>query len=306
LLSEYRNILLKILSSNSHIKVNSIESLFIDSRYRFGNQLALLNKILFYCEILKCKKILLRKNNNIFIKNKIKDNKYNLTIEVLKSSKKINLKNTLSFYFPNAYYNFLEIRPENKFYIFKKEILRNIPFIKTKKNELYIHIRSGDIFFKPHRSYSQPPFCFYKAIINKNNFNKIYIISQDNLNPNINKLIEEFPNIIFKNNTVELDLAYLAYSYNIVGSISYFLNEIIKLNDNLINYCEYNIYRLKEKIFHFHHLLYNYKRNYTIFLMNPSKNYIENMFIWKASRRQINLMLKDKCPNKFIIIKPKK
>ena len=304
LLSEYRTKILKIFSRNTNNKINFIDNLFIDSKYRFGNLLVLLNKIIFYCEILKCKKILLRKTNSIFIKNKIKDDEFNLTIEVINSSRKIKLKNTLSFYFPYAFFNFLEIRPENRFYIIKKEILKNLPFIETKKNELYIHIRGGDIFIKAHKPYSQPPYCFYKTIINENKFNKIFIISQDKLNPIVNKLIEEFPKIIFRKNKIELDLAYLAYSYNIVGSISSFLIGIIKLNDNLINYWEYNIYRLKEKILHFHHSIYNYKRNYTIYLMNPSKNYIENMYNWRASKRQINIMLKDKCQNKFKILKP--
>ena len=107
MLSEYRNNLLEILSKNSHHNINFIENLFIDTRYSFGNQLVLLNKIIFYCEILKCKKILLRKKNKIFIRNKINDNKFNLTIEVINQSKKINQKNTLSFYLPNAFTKFL-------------------------------------------------------------------------------------------------------------------------------------------------------------------------------------------------------
>ena len=306
LLSEFRKNVLKIFSTNSNKKINTIDSLYIDYNYRFGNQLVLLNKIIFYCEILKCKKILLNNNNRIYIKNKIKDDKFNLTIEVIKESKNINLKNiTLSLYFPNAYYKFLEIKPDYKFYVIKNEILKNIPFIKTKKNDLYIHIRSGDIFILPHKAYSQPPYCFYKTIINKNKFNNIFILSEDNRNPIINKLINEFPNIVFKKNKIELDISFLVYAYNIVGSESSFCMEAIKFNDYLINFYEYNIYNIREKIFHFHHLFYNYKRNYTIFLMNPSENYIKNMYIWRASRRQINIMLRDKCHNKFLIIKPK-
>ena len=209
-------------------------------------------------------------------------------------------------YYPNVFYNFLEIKTEFKFYIIKNEILKNIPFIETNKSDLYIHIRSGDIFISPHSAYSQPPYCFYKTIIHKNKFNNIFILSQDKRNPIITKLINEFPNIIFKSNKIELDISFLVYSYNIVGSISSFLIGAIKFNDNLINLWEYNIYRLQEKIYHFHHLIYNYKRNYTIFLMNPSKNYIENMYIWRASKKQINIMLRDKCHNKFKIIKPLK
>lgn len=304
LLSEYRQGILNCFSRYTHTKIDFIENLYFNPRYHFGNRLILFNKIIFYCEILKCKKILLKKNNKLFIKNKINDDRNNLTIEIVKSSKEINLSNSLSFILPHSFSKFIILRPENRFYIIKNEILKNIPFVKTKKNDLYIHIRSGDIFIKPHQDYSQPPYCFYQTIINKFKFNKITIISQNSLNPIINKLISKFPEIIFKQNEIKLDIACLVYSYNIVGSISSFLNGIIRLNDNLIKFWEYDIYSLKEKMLHFHHLLYHYKRNYTIFLMKPSKNYIEHMNIWTASKKQINIMLKDKCPNKFKIIRP--
>ena len=160
------------------------------------------------------------------------------------------MNNTLPFILPHPFSKFIILRPENRFYIIKKEILKNIPFVKTKKQELYIHIRSGDIFIKPHHDYSQPPYCFYQTIINKFKFNKIFIISKDSLNPIINKLISKFPKIIFKQNDIKLDIACLAYSYNIVGSISSFLNGIIRLNDNLINFWEYDIYSLTNLCFY--------------------------------------------------------
>ena len=102
----------------------------------------------------------------------------------------------------------------------------------------------------------------------------------------------------------EFDIVRLAKGYNIVGSISSFVIEIIKLNDNLKKFWEYDIYQLKEKIYHLHHSIYDYKRNYTIYQMSPSKNYKENMLEWKVSRKQINIMLKDKCPKEFKIIEP--
>ena len=44
----------------------------------------------------------------------------------------------------------------------REEILRNIPQVKTEPDDLYIHIRGGDIFSKLISSrYSQPPLCFY-------------------------------------------------------------------------------------------------------------------------------------------------
>ena len=63
-LNEYRNILLKIFSRNSHKNITDIDSIYLDYQVSFGNQLIVFNKVLFYCEILKCKKIILRKDNN--------------------------------------------------------------------------------------------------------------------------------------------------------------------------------------------------------------------------------------------------
>ena len=92
-------------------------------------------------------------------------------------NKEYQYLNQLDSYF---YYNIYNFRLENKFYIFKKEILKNLPKIKTNKNDLYIHIRGSDIFknknpyFAP--DYAQPPFCFYQKILNTFKFRKIIII----------------------------------------------------------------------------------------------------------------------------------
>ena len=136
-------------------------------------------------------------------------------------------------------------------------------------------------------------------------FDKIYIIAGDIKNPVLNKLLNRFPNIIFHiNNKLEFDISYLAHAYNLAGSVSSFFTEILKINTNLENLYEYNHYRLKEKIYHLHHLLYNYKRNYTIYLMESSKNYKKYMYIWKLTKKQINILLNDKCSKEFKKLDP--
>ena len=272
---------------------------------RFGNQIAAFNKVLFYCEIIKCKKIIVGKHNNIYIRNTINDSKFNLTIEIAKSE--VNYTNDfVTNYYPHPYYYFLEIRPENKVPVFRDEMLRNLPEVKINKNDLYINIRGGDIFVNPifGNAYIQPPYCFYKSVINTNLFDKIYIIAGDTKNPVLNKLLNRFPNIIFRQNSLELDISYLARAYNLAGSVSSFFTEIIKMNPNLDKLYEYNHYRISEKIFHLHHLLYNYKRNYTIYLMESSENYNKYMYIWKLTKKQINIMLNDKCPKEFKKLDP--
>ena len=209
---------------------------------------------------------------------------------------------------PDFYNTIFNLKIENRFNIFKKEILKNLPKVKTNKNDLYIHIRGGDIFKNRNPSfapdYAQPPLCFYRKVINNNNFRKIIIISEDTENPVINKLIKENNNIIYKPHSKKKDIAYLAYAYNIIGSISSFLISIIKLNNKLKYFWEYNIYLTSLKVPHMHHSIYNFTRNYTIFRMEPSEKYKNEMIIWEDSDDQLNFMINETCTNDFTIIKP--
>ena len=150
ILSNYKNEILQIFSRNAHKNITSIDKIYINYQLRFGNQLVLMNKAIFYCEIVGCKKIILGQNNNLYIRNKIIDEKYNLTIETLNSSDDNNNDTFLSTYYPHTFYYFLVVRPENRLGVLKNEILKNLPFIITNTDDLYIHIRSGDIFPKPY------------------------------------------------------------------------------------------------------------------------------------------------------------
>ena len=292
-------------SYNVDEEIKTGMTIFNDMNYNFGNQLLIFNKLIYYCEIIKCKNIILDKNNGLYIKNKIFYKKYNMTIKVRKKNSHDYTLSNLDYYFYDTTYN---LKLESRFNVFKNEILKNLPKINTDINELYIHIRSGDIFLNRNPDfapdYAQPPLCFYEKIIKKNNFSKIYIISQDRGNPVIDKLINENKNIIYNQNSIEIDIALLSYAYNIVGSISSFLISIIKLNNNLKYFWEYDIYLTSLKVPHLHHSIYNFTRNYTIFQMKPSKLYKNEMIIWQCSDYQLNLMINDTCPYNFTVINP--
>ena len=306
ILSNYKNEILQILSRNAHKNITSIDKIYINYQLRFGNQLVLMNKVIFYCEIVGCKKIILGQNNNLYTRNKIIDEKYNLTIETLSSSDDCNSDTFISTYYPHPFYYFLVVRPENRLGVLKNEILKNLPFIITNTDDLYIHIRSGDIFHMPDVAVglTQPPLCFYKTIIEQNKFKKIYIITENEYNPVTNKLVRIYDNVIYNKKNLEVDIASLAYAYNIVGSISSFYTGIIKFNDNLKNVWEYDIYKLKDQIYHLHHNINNFKRNYTIYRMSSSKIYKERMYTWRGTKGQLNIMLRDKCPKTFKVINP--
>ena len=122
-----------------------------------------------------------------------------------------------------------------------QEIIRNLNIINVNKDDLYIHVRSGDIFFYPHFPYAQPPFCFYRKILNNHKFNNVYLISQDTFNPVIQKILNEYNSVIYKQNGIKEDISYIINAYNIVASISSFLISILHLNYNLKTLFDYNI-----------------------------------------------------------------
>ena len=296
--------LLEFLSNNSGHNITNVNTIFLGTNARLGNQLILLGKIIFFCEILGCKRIILDKNhNNWFIKKKIYYKKYNITIEIMKKIffGKEKIINDISF---NWLFYFSYIKPEIRIDIIKNEIINNIPKVETSPNELFIHIRSGDIFQELknyNQFYSQPPLCFYHVIIREYKFSKIYILSENKFNPIIDKLIVEYPYIIFKENNIQIDMAYLIYAYNIVGSISTFINMMIRLNDNLKYFWEYDLPTVKSKIIHCHHSYYKPFKNITYYKMEPSDNYKKIMEIWNCSTLQLETMINEKCINNFSV-----
>ena len=284
----------------------NIKSLFVVEPGKFGNRMLMLNNIIFYFEILGIKNIYLREKYNWFIKNNIISDKINITLMRL-SNIDCNSNDILCVSFTYGFlFKPLVIKPEIKIYLLKDEIKRNLPIVEVEPNDLYIHIRSGDIFYNPKYSYqySQPPLCFYQKILNNFKFKNIYIISENHNNPVINKLINEFPNIIFKKHRMSKDLAYLANAYNLVGSISSIIITIIKFNDNLKKFWEYDIYKNSGKFILLHHDFYDFPRNYIIYKMKPSENYKNEMFVWLIEKSQLQLMIDEKCIYNFSIIYP--
>ena len=309
LIEKEKKIMLEKLSPDQH---SPIDIVYFNVNFRFGNQMLVFNKLIFYCEIIGCKKILLNPMayNALYINDTIYHEKYNITIEVLENNDVFELDRysviTYDYYFFYTTYNF---KLENRLNIIKDEMFRNLPKVNVSPNDLYIHVRSGDLFeqelSEDHApSYAQYPLCFYTKVIESNKFEKIYIIAEDELNPVINKLIEKYPNVVHYNNTLDEDISYLANAYNIIGSVSSFVLSIIKINDNLKFYWEHDNYQMNSKVMHLHHTIYNFPRKYTIFIMEPSEQYKRHMYIWKRSDEQLNIMLNDTCPNNFKVIEP--
>ena len=200
---------------------------------------------------------------------------------------------------------FYNIKPPIRIYLLKNQIINNLPKIISNREELYIHIRSGNIFKSYfHRLYSQPPFCFYEKVLNKFKFKKAILIAKDTYNPIVKKLIKKFPSIRYRKNNLKIDLSSLIYAFNIICSISSFLISILQLNSNFEFLWDYNIYKISDKQNHFHFDFNKFPHNnFTIFRMEPSFIYKKMMYQWKHTKKQLKLMIKEKCINDFLIIK---
>ena len=208
------------------------------------------------------------------------------------------------FFYHNGFRWFKNI---NKLSNYKKYLLYNLPKVVTHQNDLYIYIRSGDIFL--HHldyigGYYQPPFCFYAKILDTFKFSKVIIISEDKINPVIQKLLNRYCYIKKTNNKIKLDISYLTNSYNLVAGKSTFFSSMIKLNDKIKFLWEYDFYTtLKRTYLDFHYSFYKFPIYYTIYKMNSSINYRKLMLPWVNSPKQREIMVNEKCINDFDIIR---
>ena len=264
-----------------------------------------LNKILFYCEVIGCEYIILNEDKFWFIN---KTNNINFKNIHIKLSKRNSFKNSCVLFnkpwklYGNDYFN---IKTPIRIQFLRNQIINNLPKMVKNKYELYIHIRSGNIFNSYfHNNYAQPPLCFYLKAIKEFKFKKVVLIAKDTFNPIVTKLINKFPNIIFTNNNIKEDISMLLYAFNIVCSISSLLISILQLNQQFEFLWDYNIYKVEEKMNHYH---FDFNKlphnNFTVFRMEPSFNYKEKMYNWKHTKSQLKLMIKEKCINDFTIIK---
>ena len=305
-LLNYKNDLLNRLSLNVNKAIKSVNIIKLTGNLRFGNCFAALNNAIFSCEILYCHNIIIE-TNNCLIKNKIHYNNSNITIEL---NKKINCFESgivcvsIEFFF---YYRFKNIDPQNRFFVLQDEIYNNIPKKNTSKNDLYIHIRSGDIFKnnneRVNEFYVQPPLCFYETIINSFKFREIFIFSEDKKNPIINLLLIKHSNIHYiHNDDLRVDISYLLNVYNVAFSTSSFITAIVNISKNLKILFEYNIMVESEKKLFFHFDYQKCKKNYIRIQMEPTSNYKSKMLPWKSDKNQKSLMINEKCNLQLRII----
>jgi hypothetical protein len=154
------------------------------------------------------------------------------------------------------------------------------------ENDLVIHIRSGDIFLNkyPHTGYIVPPLSYYVDIIEKNSFNKIIIVAEDNSNPTIGKLLELYPNIIFKQQNLVEDMKLILGAKNLVESFGTFTQALILLSYNIKN-----IYRPSYQLKCYSH---HHKSSESINIhITELKNYRSKLLPWNNTPEQREFLL---------------
>lgn len=257
-------------------------------RARVGNALTMLNNLINICEKIGCKNIITPFGLESLIKKPIFYKLYNITIFPNKYKNIIKIDIELNH--SDLYYFKFRKQPHYmRLSIIKDEIVDNIPKYNANLNDLFIHIRSGDIFINSFsKYYSQPPLCFYEKIINNNKFDNIYILSTGHENPVLDSLLKIYPYIKFIKGSIEADISKIIYAYNFVMSESTFIRNLIRFNNNLKKLFVYEL---------LYHTNYNIS-NLTIYRMKPSLTYIKVMKLkWKISKEQLDLMINENCYN---------
>ena len=294
------NSLQKNPKESNSVDDNENKIAYVDKSFNFGNSMILLNNLLYYCEILNIKTIYLNENRKWPIYQNFTSNKINIFL-ISPLNCNLNEKNIYIFDKKLIYFQSI-FKAEIRINLLKNQIKEFLPKTFINEEDLYIHVRSGDIFLyidRKNMNYAQPPLCFYETVITNFKFRNIFILAVDKANPIINKLINHFPQIILTKNSLEKDISILSNAYNIIGSMSSFLTTLLIINENLKNFWEYDNYRLSQKYLHLHHDIYQYPINFTIYKMKSSLQYMKAMFPWRSNKEQIDLMLNEKCNNKF-------
>lgn len=120
---------------------------------------------------------------------------------------------------------------------------------KGKDNDLYIHIRSGDLFEidgspSVHFSHTlnQPLLNQYIKLIDNSNYDNIFIIAEDKKNPVINQLLNKYPKIIHNINSFEDDIKLILGAKNIAFGDTTLIPTLLYFNKGVKN-----VYYLKRK-----------------------------------------------------------
>ena len=188
--------------------------------------------------------------------------------------------------------------PEDRVYEFAGETLRGVPRVKTGANELYVHVRSGDIFGeKINKYYGQPPLCFYEGIIKRWGFRRVYILTEDTRNPVIAPLVLRHKAKLIKADLPQT-IGYVLGARNLVLSFGTFLPALLRLVPDGTERKKGRKTTTTRRIFRYGNRLevnsVVWKRFY---FTEPSEYYTANLLSenWNNTREQLDIMVNETC-----------
>ena len=112
LISDEKRSILKLISSTIKRKISSVKRIVCSGGLAFGNNLLSINKLIFFCEIIKCNEIVLEGPSFWFIKNNITLGDYNITINKIERKNHLNNYNDRETFYctsSNIYYYMVQI-----------------------------------------------------------------------------------------------------------------------------------------------------------------------------------------------------
>ena len=141
LISDEKRSILNLISSTIKRKISSVKRIVYSGGLQFGNILLSINKLIFFCEIIKCNEIVLEGPSFWFIKNNISLGDYNITINKIERKnhlKRYNDTETVYYTSLNIFYYLPKIKPKITIHLLKNEIIKNLPRLSISKTKIGI------------------------------------------------------------------------------------------------------------------------------------------------------------------------
>ena len=118
LMTKEKKNFLKLILKDINKNISLVNNIFFIANCRFGNCIALLNKYIHFCEIIKCKTIILDEKYFWFLKSNIKIRKNNIDF-ILTKKENFNESSTIKYNSLILFYIFFHIKPEIKSHLLK-------------------------------------------------------------------------------------------------------------------------------------------------------------------------------------------
>lgn len=276
------NLTLKLscFKKEANIPASMILGLEITKSGRSGNCLIGLMRAFQYCRVFHLRYIIVPPNF-LFINE-------SFTIQGIKIIPKIYEIDYSSYIFKFPFFYSLHSCPVNAnfedFGLFKNFLNSRYSNLNLNKDDLYIHIRSGDVFIKhPNPSLGQPPLNYYLDIINSRKWNKVHVIAENDNNPCIKELAKR--GYLFSKGSLHNDMSVLVNAVNLVVGPGSFGQAIVLLSKKLKTYYAYGYYM------NFTHSSWD-----TVHLCRPDDLYSKKLLgKWQNTEEQRQMMIISNC-----------